>query len=264
MVQTSNLLEKIKDNYTILIVVCTLFITILITSSYNKYLTHERESYKKIVNNIYFKKTIEYFLDDLNPKYTDAKYNVQPGDSLQKILIKHKITKNEIKLIQKKISKENKKINLKVGQEINFTLENSSNNERKINSLLIPLSKTHKVYITKNIETGKFVLKNIVTNLIKKIKFREGAITNSLYKTATDLGVKPNLIVDFARIYGFQVDFQRDIRKNDRFQILYEIFQNDKGETIETGDIIFANLKLSGRDLPLYFFIDQKKKNWSL
>ena len=31
-----------------------------------------------------------------------------------------------------------------------------------------------------------------------------------------------------------------------------------------TGDIIFANLKLSGRDLPLYFFIDQKKKNWSL
>ncbi len=260
MVQTSNLLEKIKDNYTIVIVVCTLFITILITSSYNKYLTHERESYKKIVNNIYFKKTIEYFLDDLNPKYTDAKYNVQPGDSLQKILIKHKITKNEIKLIQKKISKENKKINLKVGQEINFTLENSSNNERKINSLLIPLSKTHKVYITKNIETGKFVLKNIVTNLIKKIKFREGAITNSLYKTATDLGVKPNLIVDFARIYGFQVDFQRDIRKNDRFQILYEIFQNDKGETIETGDIIFANLKLSGRDLPLYFFIDQKKK----
>ena len=260
MLRSSNYLEKIKKNYTIVIVFFTLSVTILVTSSYNKYLAYEKENYKKIINNIYFKKTIGYFLDDLNPKYTDKIYNVQAGDSLEKILIRHKVKKDEIKLIQKKISKESKKVTLKVGQEINFTFENSTNNQKKINSLIIPVSKTHKVHIKKNIETGILELKNIVTNLSKKIKFKESRITNSLYQTAINLGVKPNLIVDFARIYGFQVDFQRDIRKNDRFQILYEIFENDKGEAIETGNIIFANLKLSGVDLPLYFFIDQKKK----
>ena len=260
MLRSSNFLEKLKKNYTIVIVFLTLSVTILVTSSYNKYLAYEKENYKKIINNIYFKKTIEYFLDDLNPKYTDKTYNVQAGDSLEKILIRHKVKENEIKLIQKKISKENTKVTLKVGQEINFTFENSTNNQKKINSLIIPVSKTHKVHIKKNIETGILELKNIVTNLSRKIKFKESRIINSLYKTAINLGVKPNLIVDFARIYGFQVDFQRDIRKNDRFQILYEIFENDKGEAIETGNIIFANLKLSGIDLPLYFFIDQKKK----
>ena len=260
MIRSSNFLENLKKNYTIVIVFLTLSVTILVTSSYNKYLAYEKENYKKIINNIYFKKTIEYFLDDLNPKYTDKTYNVQAGDSLEKILIRHSVKKDEIQLIQKKISKENTKITLKVGQEINFTFENSTNNQKKINSLIIPVSKTHKVHIKKNIETGILELKNIVTNLSKKIKFKESRITNSLYKTAINLGVKPNLIVDFARIYGFQVDFQRDIRKNDRFQILYEIFENDKGEAIETGNIIFANLKLSGNDLPLYFFIDKKKK----
>ena len=260
MVRSSNFLEKLKKNYTIVIVFLTLSVTILVTSSYNKYLAYEKENYKKIINNIYFKKTIGYFLDDLNPKYTDKTYNVQAGDSLEKILIRHKVKKDEIKLIQKKISKESTKVTLKVGQEINFTFENSTNNQKKINSLIIPVSKTHKVHIKKNIETGILELKNIVTNLSRKIKFKESRITNSLYKTAINLGVKPNLIVDFARIYGFQVDFQRDIRKNDRFQILYEIFENDKGEAIETGNIIFANLKLSGNDLPLYFFIDKKKK----
>ena len=260
MIRSSNFLENLKKNYTIVIVFLTLSVTILVTSSYNKYLAYEKENYKKIINNIYFKKTIWYFLDDLNPKYTDKTYNVQAGDSLEKILIRHKVKKDEIKLIQKKISKESKKVTLKVGQEINFTFENSTNNQKKINSLIIPVSKTHKVHIKKNIETGILELKNIVTNLSKKIKFKESRITNSLYKTAINLGVKPNLIVDFARIYGFQVDFQRDIRKNDRFQILYEIFENDKGEAIETGKIIFANLKLSGVDLPLYFFIDKKKK----
>ena len=260
MIRSSNFLENLKKNYTIVIVFLTLSVTILVTSSYNKYLAYEKENYKKIINNIYFKKTIEYFLDDLNPKYTDKTYNVQAGDSLEKILIRHSVKKDEIQLIQKKISKENTKVTLKVGQEINFTFENSTNNQKKINSLIIPVSKTHKVHIKKNIETGILELKNIVTNLSRKNKFKESRITNSLYKTAINLGVKPNLIVDFARIYGFQVDFQRDIRKNDRFQILYEIFENDKGEAIETGNIIFANLKLSGIDLPLYFFIDQKNK----
>ena len=130
MLRSSNFLEKLKKNYTIVIVFLTLSVTILVTSSYNKYLAYEKENYKKIINNIYFKKTIEYFLDDLNPKYTDKTYNVQAGDSLEKILIRHKVKKDEIKLIQKKISKENTKVTLKVGQEINFTFENSTNNQK--------------------------------------------------------------------------------------------------------------------------------------
>ena len=131
MIRSSNFLENLKKNYTIVIVFLTLSVTILVTSSYNKYLAYEKENYKKIINNIYFKKTIEYFLDDLNPKYTDKTYNVQAGDSLEKILIRHKVKENEIKLIQKKISKENTKVTLKVGQEINFTFENSTNNQKK-------------------------------------------------------------------------------------------------------------------------------------
>ena len=51
----------------------------------------------------------------------------------------------------------------------------------------------------------------------------------------------------------FQVDFQRDIRKNDKFQIMYEIFLNEKNEIIETGNIIYANLKLSGQNNDLYY-----------
>ena len=54
--------------------------------------------------------------------------------------------------------------------------------------------------------------------------------------------IQPNIIIEFARIYGFQVDFQRDIRKNDNFQIMYEVFEDDNGKIFETGNIIFANL----------------------
>ena len=67
----------------------------------------------------------------------------------------------------------------------------------------------------------------------------------SLYKSAMKQKTPVNTIIEFARIYGFQVDFQRDVKKRDSFQIMYEAFKNDKNEIIETGNIIFANLKLS-------------------
>ena len=66
-----------------------------------------------------------------------------------------------------------------------------------------------------------------MTKLSKKILYKENSITDSLYKSAVKENVPANIIIEFARIYGFQVDFQRDIRKNDNFQIMFEVFMDD-------------------------------------
>ena len=97
--------------------------------------------------------------------------------------------------------------------------------------------------------------------LEKKIVYKENLIIQSLYKAATDKQIPANTIIEFAGIYGFQIDFQRDIRKNDKFQIMYEIFLNEKNEIIETGEILFANLKLSGQDNKLYYFEFEVTRN---
>ena len=93
-----------------------------------------------------------------------------------------------------------------------------------------------------------------MVKLTKEIIYKENVINQSLYKAAINEKIPANTIIDFARIYGFQVDFQRDIRKQDKFQVMYEIYLNEKNEIIETGEILFANLKLSGQNNPLYYF----------
>ena len=98
----------------------------------------------------------------------------------------------------------------------------------------------------------------LVLKLNKKIIYNENLILQNLYKSATDQNIPPNTIIEFARIYGFQVDFQRDIRKGDKFQIMYEVFIDNQDKIIQTGEILFANLKLSGQDNSLYYF---DKKN---
>ena len=75
-----------------------------------------------------------------------------------------------------------------------------------------------------------------------------------MYKSAVEQKIPANIILEFARVYGFQVDFQRDIRKQDSFQIMYEAFKDDKGRIIESGEILYANLRLSGENNSLYYF----------
>ena len=146
--------------------------------------------------------------------------------------------------------------NLKTNLDLKFIIDQSNN--KKITSFTLSVSRTKKVQLTRNLETDLFEKKIIITNLNKRIVYKEGKILQSLYKSAVNLSIKPNIIVEFARIYGFQIDFQRDIRKNDRFQIMYEVFEDDNGKIFETGNIIYSNLKLSGVNNSLYYF-DKKK-----
>ena len=131
-------------------------------------------------------------------------------------------------------------------------------NSNKIMKLLFPVSRTKKIQLVKSLNDDKFRYKEIVTDLNKKIVYKEAKILKSLYKSAIDLEIQPNIIIEFARIYGFQIDFQRDIRKNDTFQILYEIFQDDNEKVFETGKILYANMILGRQKNELYYF-DKKK-----
>jgi murein DD-endopeptidase MepM/ murein hydrolase activator NlpD len=128
----------------------------------------------------------------------------------------------------------------------------------KIISFLYPISRTKKIKLTRNLSNNNFEYEEINTNLNKIIIYKEGKILQSLYKSAIDLKIQPNIIIEFARIYGFQIDFQRDIRKNDTFQIMYETFQDDNKKIFETGNIIYSNIAIRRQKNELYYF-DKKK-----
>ena len=253
MIFSSNKIKKIiKKNIEITFLFLLLLITISSTAIYNKKKILIDENYKNLINNIYFQKSINQIFDNLVPRYKNINHKVSSGETFDKILNNYSIPNEEINQIKKKLNSDYNINNLQPNLEIKITIDQSNN--KKITSFLFPVSRTEKIQLTRNLDNNFFEKKIIITNLNKKIVFKEGKITQSLYKTAIDLNVQPNVIIEFARIYGFQVDFQRDIRKNDNFQIMYEVFEDDDGKVFETGNIIFADLKLSGKNNALYYF----------
>ena len=244
--------SKIKKNKELFLLITLILITVVSIQTYNINKNKINKNYVSLINNLYFQKNLKHILNNLEPRYVIVEHKITQGETFDKILNKHQIPEGEIKKIKKSLSKKKNLNNLKIGQTIKFTIDKLDN--IKVVNFLFPVSRTEKIQLIRNFSSDSFEKKQIITNLNKKIIFKEGKILHSLYKTAVDLNVQVNIIVDFARIYGFQVDFQRDIRKNDYFQIIYEVFEDENNKIHETGNIIFANLKLRGENNPLYYF----------
>ena len=246
-----NLKNKIKKNVQIVGFIFLITITVVSTSYFNYRKNINIGTYNNFIDNIYFKKTLSHLVQNLDPKYKKIKHKIKSGETFDKILENYSVDKNEIIKIKNSLKDKINLNKLNTRQIIQFNLDKTNN---KITEFVYQTSNTQKIFLKRNIENDKFKEEILLIKLDKKIMYKENKILQSLYKSATDQSIPANTIIEFARIYGFQVDFQRDIRKQDKFQIMYEIFLNEKNEIVETGEILFANLKLSGQDNTLYYF----------
>ncbi len=88
--------------------------------------------------------------------------------------------------------------------------------------------------------------------LIRRLSRTTGMIRSSLYEAAAKKGVPVEVLMELIRIYSWDVDFQREIRPGDGFEVMYEHFHELNGRRVSTGAIQFAKLVLSGTAHPLY------------
>ena len=235
-----------------------IFSTVLVTYFYDLNKKNQINYLNRSLKNIYLNSSLKRITSELKPRYIYIEHKVKEGDTYEGIINSLNIPKKEKKLFLNSVTN-NKNINiLKLNQKIFFKIDKKNNT--KIVNFTIEIDKKKNIFFEKIDNDETFVSKIIEKNLTKTISFQEGIIKSSLYNAALKLGIKPNTIVEFARLYGFQIDFQRDIWKNDSFQIIYEEFKNEDGSVVEVGNIIYANLNTQNTDLQLYKFEYEKNK----
>ena len=225
------------------------------------YDSNKNQNFEKInssLNNTYLRKTLVEITKNLKPRYEYSEYTSKSGDTHQSIIENLKIGKEEKKNILNTILKEKKLKILNINQKFTFKLDNLS--DKKIVEFKIETGKKNEILFTKSVDNDKFNSQIIKKNFKKTIVYKETIIEDSLYRSAINLNISPNIILEFARLYGFQIDFQRDIWKNDSFQIIYEEFTNEDNKVVDTGEIIFANLNLQDKDYQLYKYQYEKNK----
>ena len=249
----------IKDYSIFFWLILVAVIGVVLSATYSKNIEEQNLQIKGTLDNIYLKKTIKEITKNLEPRYTVINYISKTGDTYESILNQLDIKESEKKEILNTISKEKSLKILGINKKFSFKFDNLPN--KKVKEFTIETDiKNEILFFRSKKKQNEFTTKKIKKNFRKKLVYKETVITNSLYNSAINLGIKANIIIEFARLYGFQVDFQRDIWKDDSFQIIYEEFVNDEDKIVDTGEIIFANLNLQNSDLQLYKYEYEKNK----
>ena len=248
----NKILNKLREYTYFIWLLILLFLAIFVTYYYDVNKKNQIFLLQKTFKNVYLNKTIGSITSKFKPRYVTIIHKVQKGDTYESILENIEIPFSEKKEILETLKKEKKIKYLKQNQQIYFKLDKQDN--VRVIEFKVTIDKKKELFFFRDKDQAKFKSRIIEKQLTKVIIFREGVIENSLYDTAIRLNISPNTIIEFARLYGFQVDFQRDIWKGDSFQIIYEQFKNQNGSVIETGDIIFAKLNNQGKNLNLYKF----------
>ncbi len=195
-------LKNLKSIGLIFLIILT--ITAALYSNQKENLSKNRNN--DFINNIYFKKTLNEIVNNLEPRYKKYNHKIKSGETFDKILSEYSIDKEEIIAIKESLSKKFNINKLNTNQKIQIILDKTNN---KIKEFIFQISNTEKIYLSKNSDELKFNEKILSIKLDKKIIYKENIILQSLYKAATDQNIPPNTIIEFARIYGFSSRFSK-------------------------------------------------------
>jgi len=249
----TKVLQIQKFNPLFLIIFVIIFSGFFFISSnfINKKNEDNKNNFKEITKTSEFSNLSNFLISKINSPYKEINYLIENNDSVEKILRKFDVKNDDVKNISSKL-KQRKLYNIYSGRKLNLIIKKLEDGSNTVVNFIYPVNNTTSIEIRKYQNTFK-ISENIL-QLYKREVVVKNIIKNNLYSSAINVGVEPNIIVEFARIFGFEVDFQRDIRKGDWFEILYEKFEDDNDKVRDTGKIIYASMYVNGEEINLYNF----------
>ncbi len=195
----------------------------------------------------------ESFNEEISEVLSYRIHEVMDGENLSIIFEEFKVPLNTAYRIFR-LDKNNLLSKIKPGDEMKFTYlgEDITGIEiikDSINSILIEI-------------TDKISIKKISKDVELIQSFKSGVIKTSFYEAALEAEIPDSVIMDFAYIFGWDIDFIFDIREGDSFNVIYETPYSE-GEKVKNGDIILAKFVNRGETYSANrFFLNENDKEF--
>lgn len=109
--------------------------------------------------------------------------------------------------------------------------------------------------VTANRTTAGFAAREVLMPLTFENARIAAQVETSLYATALSLGATDREIAALADAFSYDVDFQRDVRPGDDFELVFERYYDDEGNTVRTGDLLFVALETRRGQRNFYSFL---------
>ncbi len=196
------------------------------------------------------------------PAAVTRQIEVGRGDTLMGLLVDAGAERRDAHQAITALAKEFSPRDLKPGQAINLAFATTNQavqagkdaSGQRLVSLSLRPSIDSEVIVARQARDGGFEASTIERPLSRDLSAGSGTVVSSLFLAGREAGVSGPAMIELIRAFSFDVDFQREIQKDDGFEVLYETFTDINGEQAKTGDVLYATLILGGNRIELYRF----------
>ncbi len=186
------------------------------------------------------------------PLPLDREITVKSGDVFSKIMERNGVPNSDASVIFKKMKTHFDPRHIKEGQKIamHFDEVHGDAADQRFREMKMKLDPVRTLVVARANDDFKVDVKE--KPVTKVVKAKQTTIKGSIHRSASKAGIPSSVIANAIKIYSSSVDFQRDVRANDSLEVMYESYETETGYVAKTGNILYANLKVGKREIPLY------------
>ena len=232
----------------VFLIIPILITFIFISKSFDQYSENGESKDQELENNLITVK--DFLFNQFNSGATKVELKARNGDSIQRILYDQKISPTEVNNVLNALRREYNVGPLRNDQKV-YLIVKKEKNGNFVSRLTVNIDNITSVHVFLN-KDNVYETKRVTKILTKKNHFIETTIDRGIYRTAKQSGIENSIVAQFARLYGFEVDFQRDLKKNDKIKIFYERYLDDDGVSQRTGNIIYSEIINAEKNIILY------------
>ena len=232
----------------VFLIIPVLIIFIFISKSFDQYNENGESKDQELENNLITVK--DFLFNQFNSGATKVELKARNGDSIQRILYEQKISPTEVNNVLNALRREYNIGALRNDQKV-YLIVKRERNGNFVSRLTVNIDNITTVHVFLN-KDNVYETKRVTKILTKKNHLVETTIDRGIHRTAKQSGIENSIVAQFARLYGFEVDFQRDLKKNDKIKIFYERYLDDDGVSQRTGNIIYSEISNDKKNITLY------------
>ena len=232
----------------VFLIIPVLVIFIFISKYFDQNSENGESKDQELENNLITVK--DFLFNQFNSGVTKVELKVRNGDSIQRILYDQKISPADVNNVLNALRREYNVGTLRNDQKV-YLIVKREKNGNFVSRLTVNIDNITSVHVFLN-KDNVYETRRVTKILTKKNHLVETTIDRGIYRTAKQSGIENSIVAQFARLYGFEVDFQRDLKKNDKIKIFYERYLDDDGVSQRTGNIIYSEITNVERNIILY------------
>ena len=123
---TKHFQDLITKNKEFFFVIVLIFVSVISTQLFQISKDQSRNEYLKIINNLYFQKTVNNIVNGFQPKYLKVEHKIKKNESINSILREYDISKQEVNIVLNGLIKNKITKNLRADEVLNLTIDNSN------------------------------------------------------------------------------------------------------------------------------------------